>query len=100
MAARDEFLVAATAAQKIRKMAKLNAHLEARIKTGKPVHASLQRTTAGLFQRNRRTAVIGTHSRNGLYGLASLRLDVEGPDDVAPLLGFVGNEFSERGRCH
>jgi len=33
-------------------------------------------------------------------GSALLRLDVEGPDDVAPLLGFVGNEFSEFGRCH
>src|SRR6516225_9244065 len=30
----------------------------------------------------------------------SLCLDIEGPDDVAPLLGFVGNEFSECGRCH
>ena len=31
---------------------------------------------------------------------ASVRLDVEGPDDVAPLLGFFGDEFPERGRCH
>jgi hypothetical protein len=31
---------------------------------------------------------------------ASVRLDVEGPDDVAPLLRFVGDEFPERGRCH
>jgi hypothetical protein len=31
---------------------------------------------------------------------ASVRLDVEGPDDVAPCLGFVGDEFPERGRCH
>jgi hypothetical protein len=28
-------------------------------------------------------------------GSASLRLDVEGPDDVAPLLGFVGDEFAK-----
>ena len=33
-------------------------------------------------------------------GSASLRLDVGGPDDVAPLLRFVGDEFPERGRCH
>src|SRR5215813_5535479 len=36
-------------------------------------------------------------SPNGRYGTldrvtASVRLDVEGPDDVAPLLGFVGDE--------
>src|SRR5262247_3066625 len=36
-------------------------------------------------------------SRNGRYGTldrvtASVRLDVEGPDDVAPLLGFLGDE--------
>src|SRR5215471_13306810 len=33
-------------------------------------------------------------------GSASLRLDVEGSDDVAPLLGFVGDELAEvGGRC-
>src|SRR5262245_66658141 len=36
-------------------------------------------------------------SDNGIYGIldrvtASVRLDVEGPDDVAPLLGFLGDE--------
>src|SRR5262245_31501093 len=36
-------------------------------------------------------------SPNGIYGIldrvtASVRLDVEGPDDVAPLLGFLGDE--------
>ena len=31
-------------------------------------------------------------------GSASLRLDVEGPDHLAPPLGFVGNEFPELGR--
>jgi hypothetical protein len=30
-------------------------------------------------------------------GSASLRLDVEGPDDVAPLLRFVGDELAEVG---
>jgi putative tryptophan/tyrosine transport system substrate-binding protein len=30
-------------------------------------------------------------------GSASLHLDVEGPDDVAPLLGFVGDELAEVG---
>ena len=40
------------------------------------------------------------HSRNGRYGIlaptaASVRLDVEGPDDVAPLLDFVGDELAE-----
>src|SRR5215470_12966511 len=30
-------------------------------------------------------------------GSASLRLDVEGPDDVAPLLRFVGNELAKVG---
>src|SRR5262245_25335447 len=43
----------------------------------------------------------GGHQRrdswNGIYGIldrvtASVRLDVEGPDDVAPLLGFLGDE--------
>ena len=28
---------------------------------------------------------------------ASVRLDVEGPDDFAPLLRFVGDEFAEVG---
>jgi hypothetical protein len=47
------------------------------------------------------------HSPNEIYGIStrrrmslSLHLDVEGPDDVAPLLGFLGDEFPERGRCH
>jgi hypothetical protein len=31
-------------------------------------------------------------------GSTSLRLDVEGPDDVAPLLGFVGDVLAEIGR--
>jgi hypothetical protein len=31
-------------------------------------------------------------------GSASLRLDVEGPDDLAPLLGFFGNEVSKFAR--
>src|SRR5262245_10455224 len=32
---------------------------------------------------------------------ASLRLDVEGPDDLAPLLRFVGDELAEvPGRAH
>jgi hypothetical protein len=30
-------------------------------------------------------------------GSASLRLDVEGPDDVAPLLRFVGDELAKVG---
>src|SRR5258708_39741240 len=30
-------------------------------------------------------------------GSASLRLDVEGPDDVAPLLDFVGDELAKVG---
>src|SRR5262245_21187062 len=30
-------------------------------------------------------------------GSVSLRLDVEGPDDVAPLLRFVGDELAEVG---
>src|SRR5262249_10793260 len=39
-------------------------------------------------------------SRNGLYGKstadsASLQLDVEGPDEVAPLLRFVGDELAK-----
>ena len=59
--------------------------------------------------RRKRTRGTKTHSghrdaERALWSIdsesASLRLDVEGPDDVAPLLGFVGNEFSERGRCH
>src|SRR5262249_42204066 len=29
-----------------------------------------------------------------------LRLDAGGPDHLTPLLGFVGNEFAEFGRCH
>ena len=33
--------------------------------------------------------------RLGDSGSASLRLDVEGPDDVAPLLRFVGDELAE-----
>src|SRR5262249_45842167 len=42
------------------------------------------------------------HSPNGALwniasGSASLRLDVEGPDDVAPLLRFVGDELAEVG---
>src|SRR5262245_13403425 len=42
------------------------------------------------------------YSRNGTLwnidsGSASLRLDVEGPDDVAPLLRFVGDELAEVG---
>src|SRR5262249_33877016 len=45
-------------------------------------------------------------SRNGIYGMSAdddglFRLDVEGPDDVAPLLRFVGDELAEvRGRAH
>ena len=41
-----------------------------------------------------------SHSRNGIYGTCrcgSLRLDVGGPDDLAPLLGFVGDELAEVG---
>ena len=43
------------------------------------------------------------YSRNGRYGTldrvtASVRLDVEGPDDVAPLLGFLGDQLAELGR--
>src|SRR5262249_45026932 len=30
-------------------------------------------------------------------GSASVRPDVEGPDDIAPLLGFVGDELAEVG---
>ena len=30
-------------------------------------------------------------------GSASFRLDIEGPDDVAPLLRFVGDELAEVG---
>src|SRR5262245_49637948 len=42
------------------------------------------------------------HSPNGRYGIldrvtASVCLDVEGPDDVAPLLGFIGDELAEIG---
>src|SRR5262249_7661597 len=40
------------------------------------------------------------HSRNGCYGTldrvtASVRLDVEGPDHLAPLLGFLGDHLAE-----
>ena len=43
-----------------------------------------------------------SHSQIGCYGIldrvtASVCLDVEGPDDVAPLLGFVGDELAEIG---
>ena len=39
-------------------------------------------------------------SPNGRYGIldrvtASVRLDVEGPDHLAPLLGFVNDELAE-----
>jgi hypothetical protein len=42
------------------------------------------------------------HSPNGHYGIlervtASVCLDVEGPDDIAPFLGFVGDELAELG---
>src|SRR5262249_28159981 len=36
----------------------------------------------------------------GLTEPTSLHLDVGGPDHFAPLLGFLGDEFCERGRCH
>src|SRR5262249_48637567 len=41
-----------------------------------------------------------SHSRNGLYGMSRaglLRLDVGGPDHLAPLLGLVGDELAEVG---
>src|SRR5262249_59376490 len=46
--------------------------------------------------------VIGTHSQIGRLwnidsGSASVRLDVEGPDDLAPLFGFVGDELAKVG---
>jgi hypothetical protein len=51
------------------------------------------------------TAVIATIRRTGVTEhwiefTASVRLDVEGPDDVAPLLGFLSDELAEgRGRA-
>src|SRR5215831_16000476 len=44
-------------------------------------------------------------SRNGAYGIfdrvtASVCFDVRRPDHLGPLLGFVGDECSECGRCH
>src|SRR5262249_1797997 len=44
------------------------------------------------------------HSRNGRYGIfrrgscGSLRLDVGGPDHIAPFLGFFGDQLAELGR--
>ena len=47
----------------------------------------------------------GSCSRNGTLwnvgrGPPLLRLDVGGPDHLAPLLGFFGDEFPEFGGCH
>src|SRR5215831_12944177 len=49
------------------------------------------------------TAVIGTHSRNGRYGIlgllaVSLRLDAGELDHLAPLLGFVCDHLGELSR--
>src|SRR6516165_675059 len=48
------------------------------------------------------SSAVERDSPNGCYGIldrvtASVCLDVEGPDDVAPLLGFVGDELAEIG---
>src|SRR5436309_3426116 len=53
-------------------------------------------------EQNRTCAANLPHERDVMEyrpdsGLASLRLDVEGPDDVAPLLGFVGDELAKVG---
>jgi hypothetical protein len=40
----------------------------------------------------------GTVLRNIGSGFASVRLDVEGSNDVAPLLGFLGDQLTELGR--
>src|SRR5262245_50380406 len=54
-----------------------------------------------LGARSRASAI----SPNGGYGIlaptaASVRLDVGGPDHLAPLLGFVGDELAEFGGRH
>jgi len=50
---------------------------------------------------------VGGHQRpaespRGLWNIGPglLRFDIGGPDHLAPLLGLVGNEFFEFGRCH
>jgi hypothetical protein len=69
-----------------------------------PTHRSVHRAGPGsvqgllaLIDRRSRHAI----SSNGIYGISTdglLRLDVGGPDHLAPLLGFLGNEFPEIGR--
>src|SRR6516164_924323 len=52
----------------------------------------------GLRPRFRLTKCYGKSSRSSAE-TSSLRLDVGGPDHLAPLFGFVGDEFAEvRGR--
>ena len=41
---------------------------------------------------------LGTKRLIGTCRCGSLRLDVGGPDDLAPLLGFIGDELAEVGR--
>src|SRR5262245_13058941 len=54
----------------------------------------VMRTSSSDRCRFRRTKRYGMSERSGP---ASLRLDVEGPHDVAPLLGFVGDVLAEVG---
>src|SRR5262245_50666670 len=68
-----------------------------------PVHRSKRRARAvNIYSVTSSRDQTPAISRNGRLwnidsGSASVRLDVEGPDDLAPLFGLVGDELAEVG---
>src|SRR5215831_12924796 len=64
--------------------------------------AALGRQTLSSWARHRWTSAPREFAERELWnidsGSTSVRLDVEGPDDVAPLLRFVGDQLSELSR--